>query len=633
MNYGRFFEFDFESSYPQKGIAVFNYRWLKEEKSDNKKSPRYPIYLTITPESLSFNLHYLHQDDNNDYRHYHNTIIELRLSPSVDVANGLIESINNAYDAQFPFKEKDGVRPINDYLLCLIKKSFQAQDCPVGGYSSLDGFEPETEKNFDKNNEGKKPHLLRKIILDFLFDMEFTNVFKNVAFYDDLSTNLKSNFIFNALMNKARYYYYRTELCAKEVIDCCESVDDKDINKCDQGLKFFFEQYTKAEHDWVTSIIDERSMKVFHDSPWFNESYKELEQVYFSSRTDRWLKKDEKRKIIKPVPRIAKVVSFDKSKQKKETRLCYLRRINALNDSFKLTVGNMLNLTRKKSPGLLDDNVAQMAVATHCNTAKMAASWEVEHYHFKGLWKLWFGDVSTMIWSLLFGVFLVLMAFNWFALMYKNTTVWHSWSFVIAFATVLVLLIGIGGLIRRYYRSTWGMGSLSLLMPRLLAAVVTAWFTMSMSEDLFRHFALDESNHLSAVIILSMATLLFVGHESKLLNPYDTLPNVILSSVLVFIVAYFYSVIVGLMVFDFFGNNMIHNIAIDYRIDCISLQDNWEALPSDLQKMMAQYSELINSDSINSIKFPFVFRFSFFATFIGIFLQLMLQGKSVTGMK
>ena len=62
MNYGRFFEFDFESSYLQKGIAVFNYRWLKRKDSGVKKSPRYPIYLTFTPESFSFNLHLLKEN-------------------------------------------------------------------------------------------------------------------------------------------------------------------------------------------------------------------------------------------------------------------------------------------------------------------------------------------------------------------------------------------------------------------------------------------------------------------------------------------------------------------------------------------------------------------------------------------
>ena len=115
MNYGRYFEFDFESSYLQKGIAVFNYRWLKRQDGTDKNTPRYPVYLTFTPESFSFNLHYLKEKKDKEVEktqgmelsHYHNTIIEVRLAPNVDEAKGLTESLNNAYDAQFPLKTKD----------------------------------------------------------------------------------------------------------------------------------------------------------------------------------------------------------------------------------------------------------------------------------------------------------------------------------------------------------------------------------------------------------------------------------------------------------------------------------------------------------------------------------------------
>jgi hypothetical protein len=43
--------------------------------------------------------------------------------------------------------------------------------------------------------------------------------------------------------------------------------------------------------------------------------------------------------------------------------------------------------------------------------------------------------------------------------------------------------------------------------------------------------------------------------------------------------------------------------------------------------------EAKNPTGLEQYKHPFVIQFSFFASFIGIFLQLMFQGKTVTESK
>ncbi len=638
MNYGRFFEFDFESSYLQKGIAVFNYRWLKMQDGDADSTPTYPVYLTFTPESFCFNLHFLRpvkgvasSKSAEDFVHYHNTIIEVRLAPNVDVSKGLMESINNAYDAQFPLKGRakgrsNGELTMNEYLLDIVRNSFDAQDCPFEGYSQLDCFEPETKDCYEMSNGGLTPHLLRKIILDFLYDLEYTNVFKNIAFYDDLAAKLKENFFFNALMNKTRYYYYRTELNAREVVERCLMADD-DVEKCDQGLKFYFEQYAKAEHDWVDSILDDRAMKIFHESPWFGETYEELEQVYFAKRTGKWNRKNSERGTkgtIKKVPSISEFSRRDKVLRKIEARKRYLFRINAADDPFKLTVSNLLNLIRKKSHKIIgkEEKTINKAIVEHCDSAKAAANWEVEHYHFKGLWKLWFSDWKTMMCLALVGIILVVVASFLFIGLRENER-WQSWRFIVVAVPFMMLLIVGSRMIRRHFRSTWGMGGLALTMPRLLAAVVAAWFTMSMSEDLFKHYVLDTSPHWPVIILLTLITLLFVGYESKLLNPYDKLLNVVASSLMVFLVAYIYSFVVGLMVFDFFGEKMIVQCVEDICGFADCYKDN------EIKNII---TSIRGGEVLNKAKLIFVFRFSFFASFIGIFLQLMFQGKSVTKM-
>ena len=56
MNYGRYFALDLEASRVEDGISVFNYTDLVETRvsGDNKISPEYPIFVTITPSSVKF---------------------------------------------------------------------------------------------------------------------------------------------------------------------------------------------------------------------------------------------------------------------------------------------------------------------------------------------------------------------------------------------------------------------------------------------------------------------------------------------------------------------------------------------------------------------------------------------------
>lgn len=594
MNYGRFFEFDFESSYLRKGIVVFNYRWLQQKPTGKRKSPRYPIYLVFTPESISFNLHYYEDEtDNGKWNsHYHNTIIELRLSSNIDVTKGLSETLNNTYYASFPMSSNEPLRKI-------VLNSFDVLDCPMPGFSKMEVFEPETKDAYQGNND---THLLRKIILDFLYDLEFTDVFKNVAFYDELSVKLKDIFIFSALLNKLRYYYYRTVICADEIVGC----KVKEIKEWDKNSKFFFEHYAKAEQEWVFSILDDRAMKTFHESPWFDESYQELDQVYYSRRLSSWKKSEPNERTIPYVLNISQIPSLIKDDLK--AKQAYLKGIGVTEkDSFGLTVSNMLNLIRirQSSEDRNKDsksNSFDKAVNNHLDTAKTAAKWNVSHYHFIGLARLWGGDPKTLICSMFMHILLIIITCGVYNKLYFSIpSDLKGWNYIATGFIFFALLVPLSNIIRKKHRSTWGMGAMAMMMPRMLAAVVAAWFTMGMSEDLFKHFAEDGNLSLNvpAIVILFLMTLLFVFYESRQIKPYDKRRNLIFSSLIVNTVAYIYSVIVGAMVYDFFGKAF----------------------------MNPAYTGNIAD------KCKFILQFSFFASFIGIFLQLMFQGKSVTESK
>lgn len=606
MNYGCFFEFDFQSSNLRKGITVFKYRWLEnEETKDDRKTPHHPIYLSFTADSIRFNLHYLEDVNANNnkqekkidvkhgWRHYHNTIIELPLSSNVDISENLTDVLNDAYWAIFPVS-------VNTFLRDDIDYSYKAQDCQKDGFAFA-CFEPDKKEWY---KSGNSTHFLRKLILDFLYDLEFTDVFKNSPLYDLIQARLKGSFLFNALRNKTRYYYYRTVLCKQELIVPIEKEsgsDEKKKTRVDRRIRSFVDKYAKAEKDWVTSILDKRAMLQFHESPWFEESNVELEQVFWAKRSGKWrVIQDEMEEIgnNNPVPEVGRNYRIQWKRKK------YLNRIGASNDSFRLTVDDAIKLAKE---GVSSKTRAESKVTTdmHVNVVKDSVRWQVQQYHFGGVLKIWCGNLRTIWLSVLtlLPLLMIVVSCLWSIINDPNI----NDGFYPASIFLWIVLFYIHGLfMRRHIRASWGRGTWNLFMPRLLAAIIAAWFTMSMTDDLFLYFARSDINR-SAIIILFFSTLLFVGYESRQLNPFDTPTYNILSSVALIIIAYIYSFVIGLMVFDFFGEQMLKDDLTTAQCLCAS---TFAKPQPDRRK--------------------FVFQFSFFATFIGIFLNLMFKGKPIT---
>ena len=172
-------------------------------------------------------------------------------------------------------------------------------------------------------------------------------------------------------------------------------------------------------------------------------------------------------------------------------------------------------------------------------------------------------------------------------------------------------------------------------MPRLMAAIVAAWFTMSMSEDLF--LKLSVPYNFSALAIIFLLTIVFIIYESHTLNPYDGIMHHVSSALVTFIVAYVYAFTTGILVYDFFGENFISVYSGELYMQGEDLVrqglDIIENGNSEIQGnlLLSQGNALlVKSQNIMKLRYVFVTQFSFFATFIGLFLQLMLQGNSIT---
>lgn len=210
MNYGRFFALDLDASDISHGIAVFNYHevqnrnrntWCKEIHD----TPQYPIYLQFTSEGVSFYLHYVKELGESPVAHQDSLILSLSLSSDLDVKDNLTEAINRIYDTVFPLNLTNN--PIYEVIQESVSK-------PTGFvcYSSLNIFNKGEKRSRGKGTDKEEPfnhHFVRKLFLDFLYDLEHSDVFENIALYDDIYIKLHKNFLFNAIANKAEYYYQR----------------------------------------------------------------------------------------------------------------------------------------------------------------------------------------------------------------------------------------------------------------------------------------------------------------------------------------------------------------------------------------------------------------------------------------
>jgi hypothetical protein len=324
MNYGKFFKLNNKKSDLSCGITCYDYIWLH----DDKGSQEFPIYVTIGKDSIDFHAHY-HDDyetfnGEHKYKHSHNTILSLPLSANLDVKDGLTGALVEGYKTNFPRHEPEG----SSYLWELHWKTFRKngmEKCGKDGkfkeldmsYFELDTF-VDKEKNEmtwkdlmeeahkeartfidedgyieakEKDTNSKKIHrFIRKLILDFLFDLEHTKVFQTSSHYEHISVKLKENFFFSALISKANFYYWR------EMILKIKKYEDKQHSA-------YIEYYLKAEREWTKCIRSPKAPINFNDfkDKWFDDPEKEIDKVYG-----------------KDLKKIDKIIKSYKNKQQKE---------------------------------------------------------------------------------------------------------------------------------------------------------------------------------------------------------------------------------------------------------------------------------------------------------------------------
>lgn len=641
---------------------------------ENPMSPKYPISVTITSAMVCFRLHYsafkldksgdcefpqyaydiddinkktLNREQVNiGMAHMEEVVLEL---PFSDISSSsLSDTIKNIYNSTFPQVIDENTSMGGRYLEQLIKKRFPVKKDKKSD-NSKDSVEDILYKNLRKvsdetasystlwlmdlvredriylyskqkviDDKTKKENeidvitgFLRKLLLDFMFDLKHSDVFQNSANYQKMYSGLMSDFYFSALMHKCEYYYYRA--LTNQAID-----NGGDQNKeCVKRL--YADELFKAEEFWVKDIMSAEAEKNFE--------YKHVSQGKF------WRNFFEINKFL-PWP------SWFAEPEEEMRRVCFTME----DQTGKKYICNSDVLVKYlKLDAKNNDSTIREMIKTRDTNKEMISRWFLLRYNFNAVlhlhffkhfnafivtmlfipillsllfkWKLvdvyqWVLFVSFMATLVGFGYFLFLI---WRHKLYKKTRVkalWRHFSmkssplsrtrrqlvqpkiwFVVAVLLVILLCIFFSGYLEKwsdeyikslsradkelptlmlyfiiaviiipffYYllRYRHLEARLHLLLPRLVASIALSWITLSMGFDLYVSY-FDAPLQWPYIGLISGIVLIFIIYEINRITPNSQTLRKFLRSLELLMVSYVISLMVGLVIINFLGEKYL----------------------------------------------------------------------------
>lgn len=219
---GHFFTLDADSLID--GIHIFRYKqqYVGKEKAY--------IYLSFTNDGVRFFLR-----DEGESSFFSGCILFLPFTPEFDIRFNVSLIINALL--------------LNDSMP--VNQKFDAKNRYL--------FSP------SKNHNGKKVGMtfLGQLLLDFIYEMHHSSLFAECPLYFTASERLLSNPLYAAIANKAEYGLHL----------------QRNINP-DEKDELTLDKFIRAERRWVETIVNPHSERLFHESPWFDDSAVEMDAVY-----------------------------------------------------------------------------------------------------------------------------------------------------------------------------------------------------------------------------------------------------------------------------------------------------------------------------------------------------------------
>lgn len=665
MNYGKFFRLNKNLSRIEDGFAIYDYIDLPAyfaPSMDNKMSPKHPISLMITSSSVIFRLHYsaykitkekdkkypkyyydyeitddLRKDqqkvkpgDTTKIAHMEEVVLEL---PYMNTLNkNLADTIKSIYNTEFPQKitdkEDDKIDGISGrYLEKLIRKRYleenveEEKDIHSHLYHSLrrisDGTpsystlwlmglvvgEKDDVHYIRTDKKGNVVGFLRKLLLDFMFDLKHSDVFQNSAYYQNMYSGLMSDFFFSALMHKCEYYYYRV-LVTEEI----KKFEDSEITDDDKEriLYLYANDLRISEELWTQDIMSPNAEKYFEYS-----NDKKKDSGFCNSYWEKILLKCQLIEMNQLVNRD----SWFAEPEEEMRRVCFP--MDERDDNEKLIKVHICNaktiLDHFIINGVGGKYKEELIDSTERNR-EVISRWFLKRYDFNDVCHL---HLSRKANSVSFVPFLICILFFalWPSLSEKliGTVNLHPWLptlfFVIFFGFIallfqqksreyklrnrnllnkhieknsqrivnfMIILIAFIIAINYFYYFLAMMGVvvfflflksgmvkikeylrhitsyLHLLFPRLVASITTAWLTMSLGFDLYAAF-FDKHVSWPTAIMIVVIVFVFVMYELNRVTQRCDIWKKIVRSIQLVTISYGISLVVGSIVIDFLG--------------------------------------------------------------------------------
>lgn len=531
MGKGTFYESDYNLCALFKSVAFFRYKGLKCNKETHENNI-YPIYLYISQDSLNFMFH----AEGTDQEHQHNYLFEISLG-SID------EGIEDVYRGDVKFGDDTLLNKMIKYAYLKrpsnAGKGITFSDLEeIGLEYPLDFFEKSLKdekiaKNIkqvsirikDQINNNEVRHikriidiqekiklesgddseslwknytypLCRKVFLDFVYDFEIGNAFKDLPNFHQIRNMLHENIAYKALYTKLRFYYLR-----KQVYD----------NKEKSIILRKLEELVNTEAEWVNIIINPANERLFHYSRWFKDVEDEAVGVYNASHM----------KIEKLINKCKNNEHNVASKNNNSDGLLK----NVDKDFFK----GLIKKNKENSTFVLDYLLQRYSIS---HSFSLIASINI----IKSL-----GGMTFLL--ILSAIFMLLHLFEPLC-----TDKWMM-NITLTFVVIIVFF---------FLLKSLGVDkiNLSLFYPRFLIAISSAWIIVGFNADLFVTFSFMNFNYpLEFVLVFVM--LIFVYKEVRKLNKYITKWNCVCRACSLLSLGLLYSFMIGIFMFSYVGKGFI----------------------------------------------------------------------------
>ena len=274
MYHGHYFRLDTDITSIEKGVTVF--RYCPDGKADSD------IYVTFSDDEIEFNS--IGGDTNRNA-----TILCIPVDENID--RSFADTVTEAYHWEV---EEVTTNPQELSHLSYYSTFYFGRNSKHLKYWK----KPRSSKRIYGSLSIPEPLSVRKIILDFLFDLHETRVFQMSPHYGELTEKLRMNFFARCLIAKARYWYHRAAY--QEILDEHKRPSVVNVRKTWKNKKQFYGKILlEAEREWAECIRDTQSDKTFHDEfyDWFDDSETEMLRIYKSCQAvelDRGVIKDIK---------------------------------------------------------------------------------------------------------------------------------------------------------------------------------------------------------------------------------------------------------------------------------------------------------------------------------------------------